>query len=61
MRAGFDPHRTTIWLIEGLLPYLSESAVQALLNKVTALSAPGSWLGLTAINSDTLTSPTMRI
>ena len=61
MRAGFDPHQTTIWLIEGLLPYLSESAVQALLDRVTALSAPSSWLGLTAINYDTLTSPTMSI
>lgn len=61
MRAGFDPHRTSVWLIEGLLPYLSESVVQALLNRVTALSAPGSWLGLTAINHDTLTSPAMHL
>src|SRR5438874_1814169 len=22
MRAGFDPHRTSVWLIEGFLPYL---------------------------------------
>lgn len=61
MRAGFDPHRTSVWLIEGLLPYLSELAVQALLDRVTALSAPGSWLGLTAINREMLTSPVMHI
>jgi len=60
MRAGFDPHRTSVWLIEGFLPYLSESAVLRLLDKVTALSAPGSRLGFTAINRDMLTSPSTQ-
>jgi len=59
-RAGFDPHQTSVWLIEGFLPYLSESDVLALLDRVTALSAPGSCLGLTAINREMLTSPMMR-
>lgn len=61
LRAGFDPHQATVWLIEGLLPYLSESVIPHLLNLVTALSAPGSCLGLTAINRATLTSPVMRV
>src|SRR5260370_8878060 len=60
MREGFDPHRISVWLIEGFLPYLSESAVLRLLDKVTALSAPGSRLGFTAINRDVLTSPSTR-
>jgi methyltransferase (TIGR00027 family) len=61
MRAGFDPHRASVWLIEGLLPYLSESAVLTLLDKVMALSAPGSQLGLTAINCDMLTSSATQL
>jgi methyltransferase (TIGR00027 family) len=60
LRTGFDPHQTSVWLIEGLLPYLPESVVSHLFDKVTALSAPGSWLGFTAVNGDALTSPMMR-
>jgi O-methyltransferase involved in polyketide biosynthesis len=56
MRAGFDPHQTSVWLIEGLLPYLSEAAVSHLFDKVTALSAPGSRLGFTTMNGEMLTS-----
>jgi methyltransferase (TIGR00027 family) len=61
LRAGFDPRQPTVWLIEGLLPYLSESTIPHLLNLVTALSASGSCLGLTAINHAMLTSPAMRV
>jgi methyltransferase (TIGR00027 family) len=60
LRASFDPRQATVWLIEGLLPYLSESAIPHLLNLVTALSASGSYLGLTAINRAMLTSSAMR-
>jgi methyltransferase (TIGR00027 family) len=61
LRAGFDPHQTSVWLIEGLLPYLPEEVVLHLLDKVTALSAPGSWLGLTPVNGAMFTSPATRI
>ena len=57
LRTGFDPHQTSVWLIEGLLPYLPESAVSLLFDKVTALSSPGSRLGFTTMNHDMLTSP----
>jgi methyltransferase (TIGR00027 family) len=60
LRTGFDPHRASVWLIEGLLPYLPEVVVLRLFDKVTALSAPGSQLGFTAINRDMLTSPITR-
>jgi O-methyltransferase involved in polyketide biosynthesis len=50
-----------VWLIEGLLPYLSEAVIPHLLNLVTTLSASGSYLGLTAINHAMLTSPAMRV
>ncbi|MEV0669078.1 SAM-dependent methyltransferase [Mycobacterium sp. NPDC050441] len=41
---GFDPGAPTVWLMEGLLQYLDESAVRALFSRVDVLSAPGSVL-----------------
>ena len=40
--AGFDPERPTVWIAEGLLPYLPSDAQDLLLDNITALSAPGS-------------------
>ena len=45
--AGLDPARPTAWIAEGLLVYLSPADVDRLLDTITGLSAPGSWLGLT--------------
>jgi methyltransferase (TIGR00027 family) len=42
--AGFDPDRSTIWIAEGLLVYLSNDAAARLLGDVGDLSAPGSQL-----------------
>ncbi|MGV9881161.1 SAM-dependent methyltransferase [Streptomyces sp. NPDC003006] len=44
--AGFDPSQPTIWLIEGLLMYLTDVAGDAILADLTKLSAPGSRLML---------------
>jgi methyltransferase (TIGR00027 family) len=41
-RAGFDPAKPAAWSAEGLLGYLPPDAQDALLDTVTALSAPGS-------------------
>ncbi len=41
-QAGFDPAEPTIWLVEGLLMYLTPAAGDDLLAAVTAQSAPGS-------------------
>ena len=40
--AGFDPAAPTAWLAEGLLPYLTDEAIDSLLGHVHQLSAPGS-------------------
>lgn len=40
--AGLDPQAPTAWSAEGLLVYLPPDAQDALLDNVTALSAPGS-------------------
>lgn len=41
---GFDPGRPTAWIAEGLLMYLPPDAQDALFDRITALSAPGSRL-----------------
>ncbi len=40
--SGFRPAEPTAWVLEGLLVYLDEPAVHALLAQVDSLSAPGS-------------------
>lgn len=47
--AGFDPGRPTIWLLEGLLYYFTPYRVAQMLREVRLLSAPGSWLCLSAV------------
>lgn len=42
--AGFDPAEPTAWSAEGLLGYLPPDAQDRLLDTITELSAPGSWL-----------------
>jgi methyltransferase (TIGR00027 family) len=44
--AGFRSEVPTAWLLEGILMYLNEDERDRLLDRVTALSAPGSHLGL---------------
>ena len=44
--AGLDTSRPTAWIAEGLFGYLPPEAQDALLENITALSAPGSRLRL---------------
>jgi methyltransferase (TIGR00027 family) len=57
LAAGYEPQRPSIWLIEGLLFYLTAEAVDALLAKVDSLMAPGSLVGLDVMNSDLFLAP----
>ena len=57
--AGFDPAKKAAFLAEGLLYYLDEPAVHSLFDAVRGISAPGSWIGLDAVNREVLTSPFM--
>jgi methyltransferase (TIGR00027 family) len=54
---GFDRQQPSGWLLEGLLFYLSDSHIRELLNNISNLAAPGSWIGFDIINSSVLTSP----
>jgi methyltransferase (TIGR00027 family) len=60
IKAGFDPERSSVWLLEGFLFYLPKNSITQILDEANALSAPGSWLGFDIINSKTLTSPYTR-
>jgi len=57
LAAGYQPERQSIWLIEGLLFYLSEGAVHGILEKVGSLMVAGSLLGLDVMNTDLFITP----
>jgi methyltransferase (TIGR00027 family) len=54
---GYQPTSPSIWLIEGLLFYLTRAAVHGLLEKLGALTATGSLLGLDVMNRGLFFSP----
>lgn len=55
--SGYRADRPSVWLIEGLLFYLTRRAVRGLLDEVGTLAAPGSKLGLDLMNWNMLFSP----
>jgi methyltransferase (TIGR00027 family) len=54
--AGFDPAQPSGWLLEGFLFYLPNERLEPLLDAVTDLAAPGSWVGFDIMNRAMLTS-----
>ena len=60
VQAGFDLGRPSGWLLEGFLFYLPTEQVANILDEVSSLATPGSWLGFDIINSHVLTSPWTR-
>lgn len=57
LACGYRPESPSVWLIEGLLFYLTRAAVHGLLEKVGALTATGSLLGLDVMNKGLFLSP----
>lgn len=55
LQAGFDPDRPSGWLLEGFLFYLPNEHITHILDEVSDLTAPSSWLGFDIINSAVLT------
>ncbi len=49
--AGFDPESPSAWSVEGLLPYLTDEAQNALFTRISGLSAPGSRVAVGALGS----------
>jgi methyltransferase (TIGR00027 family) len=58
--AGFSPTEPAVWLAEGLLFYLPEEAVHALLSAMAELSLPGSALGTDTMSAATLAHESRR-
>jgi methyltransferase (TIGR00027 family) len=54
---GFDRLARSCWLLEGFLFYLANQTIQELIDEVTSLAGPGSWMGFDIINGAVLTSP----
>jgi methyltransferase (TIGR00027 family) len=52
LAVGFAPGQPTAWVAEGLLVYLTSEEVDGVLADLTALTAPGSRLGLTMSTRD---------
>jgi methyltransferase (TIGR00027 family) len=50
LAAGYEPQKPSIWLIEGLLMYLTSAQVETLLATVAALSCDGSYLGADCVS-----------
>jgi len=53
---GFDLHEPSCWLLEGFLFYLPAEIITQIIDQVTVLAAPGSWMGFDINNSDVMTS-----
>jgi methyltransferase (TIGR00027 family) len=57
--AGYDPARPSTWLLEGLLYYIPEADTHRILDRVRALTAPGSRIAADIVNAAALTLPNM--
>lgn len=58
--AGYDPAIPSTWLLEGLLYYIPEADSHRILQRVAAISAPGSRIAADIVNTAALTLPHMR-
>jgi len=47
---GYDPSRPSVWIAEGLLPYLPEDKVKSLLKRISDISSTKSWFTADAAN-----------
>lgn len=60
LETGYEAQAPSVWLIEGLLFYMSGAAVRRLLGTTGALASPSSLLGVDLVNKALLNSPTTR-
>lgn len=50
--AGFEASAPTAWCAEGLLRYLTAADQDRLIDRINELSAPGSWLAASVVNTE---------
>ncbi|MGP3978045.1 class I SAM-dependent methyltransferase [Streptomyces sp. 8N114] len=58
--AGYDAKAPSVWLLEGVLPYLHENDVHRLLQRIRTLTAVGSLVAGDLVNAEALTSAHAR-
>ncbi|OIK06018.1 class I SAM-dependent methyltransferase [Streptomyces monashensis] len=58
--AGYDRAVPSTWLLEGLLYYIPEPDTHRILERIAAISAPGSRIAADIVNAAALTLPHMR-
>lgn len=58
--AGFQRARPSVWLVEGLFPYLDEASVASVLTTCTALATAGSRLACDIVGRSFLDAPWTR-
>jgi O-methyltransferase involved in polyketide biosynthesis len=58
--AGYNPELPSLWLLEGLLYYLPEADVHRVLQRVQAITAPGSQVAADIVNAASLILANMR-
>ncbi|HEV2347677.1 MAG TPA: SAM-dependent methyltransferase, partial [Actinocrinis sp.] len=58
--AGYDPASPSVWLLEGLLYYVTESDAHSILDRIAAIMAPGGLIAADIVNDAALTLPNMR-
>ncbi|WP_411091106.1 class I SAM-dependent methyltransferase [Streptomyces sp. 049-1] len=54
---GYDPDRPSVWLLEGILYYLTEEQVGQVLGRVRDATAPGSTVAADLVSATALTAP----
>ncbi len=57
LAAGYRPDQPSLWLLEGLLYYLTEDQTRQLVSRVADLTAPGSRIAADLVSATTLTAP----
>ena len=57
---GFDSQKPSCWLLEGFLFYLPNETITQIIEQMTNLAAPGSWVGFDINNRDMLSSSYTR-
>jgi methyltransferase (TIGR00027 family) len=54
---GFDVAQPSVWVVEGLLYYLSENEVRRLLRQISQAASPGSRLAADLVSASFFSSP----
>jgi methyltransferase (TIGR00027 family) len=57
---GLDSQKPSCWLLEGFLFYLPNETITQIIEQMTNLAAPGSWVGFDINNRDMLSSSYTR-